>query len=383
MQFHQWAKSVRPVVPGSLHGPSYARELISMFTTVNEGEWNTRNDPTSTASISDDVLTSLMSRDAGFSKGLANAIYSRLNIDNLICLIEDLDEPAQNLIRLNFESFGVRIRLTHVAEDACLILLDILERLAKIKKPDLQARIRIRQLAAKARYREELLVLSDGCLQCGKTLNIESHDKSKASYMIVLLDEDIEEPLRDDFAVLCTEHGEKYQLAHTKKEEQQLRANLARLLAKHRLADNVVPLGLEKEISLLLDAVSNIPYEQRIPDPKFKAVDLEQKIHDADLLSQATDAVSVYKPFIVNQLKSKEAREQLKFTRLCNQVQGAWLTFESSGLDQPGQFRQLCDWMNNHTGSGIYVCGILISYFIHICEVFRPDVDVETDYAIA
>lgn len=167
------------------------------------------------------------------------------------------------------------------------------------------------------------------------------------------------------------------------KEEQQLRANLARLLAKHRLADNVVPLGLEKEISLLLDAVSNIPYEQRIPDPKFKAVDLEQKIHDADLLSQATDAVSVYKPFIVTQLKSKEAREQLKFTRLCNQVQGAWLTFESSGLDQPGQFRQLCDWMNNHTGSGIYVCGILISYFIHICEVFRPDVDVETDYAIA
>lgn len=194
MQFHQWAKSVRPVVPGNLHGPSYARELISMFTTVNEGEWNTRNDPTSTASISDDVLTSLMSRDAGFSKGLANAIYSRLNIDNLICLIEDLDEPAQNLIRLNFESFEVKIRLTHVAEDACLILLDILERLAKIKKPDLQARIRIRQLAAKARYREELLVLSDGCLQCGKTLNIESHDKSKASYVIVLLDEDIEEP---------------------------------------------------------------------------------------------------------------------------------------------------------------------------------------------
>lgn len=41
MQFHQWAKSVRPVVPGNLHGPSYARELISMFTTVNEGEWNT------------------------------------------------------------------------------------------------------------------------------------------------------------------------------------------------------------------------------------------------------------------------------------------------------------------------------------------------------
>ena len=39
--------------------------------------------------------------------------------------------------------------------------------------------------------------------------------------------------------------------------------------------------------------------------------------------------------------------------------------------------------MNNHTGSGIYVCGILISYFIHICEVFRPDVDVEADYAIA
>ena len=38
MQFHQWAKSVRPVVPGNLHGPSYARELISMFTTVNEGD---------------------------------------------------------------------------------------------------------------------------------------------------------------------------------------------------------------------------------------------------------------------------------------------------------------------------------------------------------
>lgn len=383
MQFHEWAKSVRPVVPGNLHGPTYARELISMFTTVTEDEWGTWKDPTSSVSASDEVLTSLMSRDAGFSKGLANAIHARLNIGNLIYLIEELDEPAQNLIRLNFDSFGVQIRLTHVAEDTCIILLDILERLAKIKKPDLQARTQIRQIAAKARYRDELLVLSDGCLQCGKTLNIESHGKSKASYTIVLLDEDIEEPVRDDFAVLCTEHGEKYQLAHTKEEEKHLRAKLARLLAKHRLADSAVPLGLEKEISLLLDAVSNIPYEQRIPDPNFKAVDLEQKIYDDDLLYRAIDAVSVYKPFIVTQLKTKEAKKQLKFTQLCNQVQGAWLTFENAGLDQPEQFRQLCEWMSEHTGSGTYVCGILISYFIHICEVFRPDVDVEADCEIA
>lgn len=102
-----------------------------------------------------------------------------------------------------------------MVEDACLILLDILKWFAKIKKPDLQARTRIRQLTARVRYREEPLVLSDGCSQCGKTLNIESHDKFKASCATVPLSEDIEEPICDDFIVLCTRHGEEYQLAHT------------------------------------------------------------------------------------------------------------------------------------------------------------------------
>lgn len=45
MKFFELAACLEPAVPGGLARAPYLRELISIFTTVTEDEWNTRKDP--------------------------------------------------------------------------------------------------------------------------------------------------------------------------------------------------------------------------------------------------------------------------------------------------------------------------------------------------
>lgn len=67
---------------GELACAPYLRELISMFATVTEDEWDTAQDPSILPPNS--VLESLASHDSAFSKKLANVITVRVDINALI-----------------------------------------------------------------------------------------------------------------------------------------------------------------------------------------------------------------------------------------------------------------------------------------------------------
>lgn len=80
MKFHELGTRPAPTVPGGLTRAGRTREMISMFTTVTEDEWNTNRAPSTLPP--DSAFESITSRDSA-SKKLANAIWARLDIDAL------------------------------------------------------------------------------------------------------------------------------------------------------------------------------------------------------------------------------------------------------------------------------------------------------------
>lgn len=99
MKFHELAACLEPAVPGGLSRVPYLRELILMFTTVTEHEWETNRGPSTLPS--DPVFESRASRDSALSEKLANAICARLDINAFIERLHELDLVTQELTAQN------------------------------------------------------------------------------------------------------------------------------------------------------------------------------------------------------------------------------------------------------------------------------------------
>lgn len=370
MKFFEFAEAMRPLVPGKLTRAPYLRELISMFTTVTDDEWNTDKDPVT--AVSDSTLDSMASRDSAFTKKLAQTLHSRLNINNFIDLVEELEEPAKALIAQNLGQFGLVTQIDQLALDAANELVDILREKAKITADDADLRRRIRIHAALASYRQELLVRSRGCQSCGASMVTQSHGKSKAQPRIVFLDGDDHAPSRDDFAVLCHPCADKYELAHTEEDVAVLRAKNARLIAQQQLGDELAPLGLDKKLVDLLRRIKDLPRAKRSFDPNYVAVPLEAKINDEDLLSRCADAMAIYQRVIRLESQALEDSGEFRFNRMLNQIKTAWWAMLDADLSQADIFARLSVWIADKTGGDRYASEVLVAYMIQICELFNP-----------
>ncbi|MDO5722517.1 MAG: hypothetical protein Q4P06_08280 [Actinomycetaceae bacterium] len=370
MKFFEFAEAMKPLVPGKLTRAPYLRELISMFTTVTEDEWGTDKDPVTV--VTDSTLDSMTSRDSAFTRKLAQTMHSRLNINNFIDLIQDLDDPAKVLIAQNLDQYGLTTQIDLLAFDAANELVDILREKAKITTDDAALRRQIRIHAALATFREELLVRSRGCQSCGASMVTQSNGKSKASPRIVFLDSDTPEPSRDDFAVLCLSCANKYSLAHSDKEIAALRRSNAFLLAQQQLGDDLAPLGLDKKLVDLLKRIKDLPRAKRSFDPNYVAVPLEQKLSDEDLLSRCSDAMAIYQRVIRVESQALESSGEFRFTRMLAQIKTAWWAMLDAPLSEAEIFSRLSNWIADQTGGDRYASEVLVAYMIQICELFNP-----------
>lgn len=372
MKFFEFAQAVRPLVPGGLNRESYLRELISMLTSVPESELGHRFDPS--VFPSDNTLQSMYSRDKDFTKKFAEALFSRLDTDNFIDLLESLELPAQELIVSNFSSLGVKIPPNHFSDEITAAVLKILAEKAKIKVPLEQKIDSIRRSAAIRRNRDLLLARSRGCLSCSAPLEINARNETASSYKIICLrDDPIDTYQVDDFAPLCQSCAEKFELKHNAEDVARLKSTLLKQ-KRDRDANSAIllPLGLHAEIDALLDQLKNLPANLVVRDPNYNVVPLHQKIDDEDLLHRCSDAMAVYKTHIEEALRQKEDLGVVSFRELCGKAKAASCNLEALGLDETEIFHRITQWLVANTNSKQYVCGILVSYLIQICEVLTP-----------
>lgn len=370
MKFFELASCLAPAVPGGYARAQFLRELISMFTNVTEDEWATRRDPS--ALPTDAVLESMMSRDSGFSKKLAGAICSRLSTSNFIDHMNDLDLPTQELIAQNLAAYGEQVDLTDFALEVTTLLVEILHAKAGVSPAVTVVMERAKIEAALSKYRELLLVRSRGCAKCGTPLRTDSHESSRSSYGIVFLDSDTDSYVPDDFAVMCKPCAERYNLAHTTDDVTQLRSGNRALSAAETVDAGLVPLGLDGRITQLLTVINQLPLDQAVPDAGYDVVELAKKLDDSALLRQCKDAMATYDAVVRNAAKSLEAQGLLDFDEMRHQIRSAWFVMRNSGMSQYDIWRRLAAWIHEHTRVDEYVCGIIVSFMIQICDVFKP-----------
>lgn len=370
MKFHELAACLAPALPGGLARAERMRELISMFTTVTEDEWGTRNDPT--ALPSDSVLESMASRASGFTKKLATAICARLDINAFIERMDELDLATQELIAQNIATHDEHVDLENFAYDVAELLIGILHEKAGL--PDKTAAVlqHAKIHAALTKSRDLCLTRSRGCATCATPLRTESHGSSQASYDIVFL-EDATDPLGpDDFAVPCKPCAERFNLAHTEADLAQLRAHNQSLNAAATVDEGLAPLGLDGKISQLLAVINQLPLEEAVYDSNFNVVELAKKLDDMALLRQAKDAMATYEPVVRNAAKSLEAQGLLDFEQMRHQIKCAWFVLRDSGLSQYEIWQRLTSWIHEHTRVDQYACGVVVAFMIQICDLFTP-----------
>lgn len=220
MKFFELAACFEPAVPRGLARAPYLRELISMFTTVTGDEWTTRKDPSNLPT--DSTLESMCSRDNAFPIKLAKALYARLNTDQFVSTMEELDLPVKEIIANSIAAYDEHVDLEHFAYDVTALLVTILHDKAKLSDRTTQLLRTVKMQSVRAANEKYLLVRSRGCGLYGTPLSVTSGNASQDSFDIVFLDQP-GEFTRDDFAVTCKPCAEKYNLAHTEADVAQLR----------------------------------------------------------------------------------------------------------------------------------------------------------------
>ncbi len=370
MKFFELADCLQPVVGKSLARAPYLRELISMFTTVSETEWNTRADPS--ALPSDATLEAMASRDTSFTKKFANAITSRWGIENFVDRLDDLQLPTKRLIADNIAKYGEQIDLEYFAEDVAQLMVEIVHEKARTDRGKDEVLRKIAVQGARSRYEKLIIARSRGCAFCGAPLSVTSHESQQDSYQIVFLDTDGTDFTPNDFAALCKTCGEKYSLNHTPEDIEALKSKNRLLAMNDQIDERLVPLGLDAKITELLKAIHNLPVEDLAPDVSYDVMAMKVKLDDAQLVRRVRDHMTIYESVVREKAKALEEAGQLDFERMRDDIWGAWHVLVRQGLSKDEIWARLTDWIHRHTEIDEYACGIVVSFLTQICELFKP-----------
>lgn len=370
MKFFELASCLTPAVPGGYSRAPFMCELISMFTNVTEDEWNTRKDPSTLPTEA--VLESVASRDPGFSKKLATAICSRLRTGIFIGHMNELDRPTQELIAQNIAAYDEHVDREDFAYEITELLTGILHAKAGLADKTTAVLKNAKVEAALSKYRDLLLVRSRGCAKCSIPLQTDSHDSSQGSYGMAFLDDAVGSYGPDAFAALYKPCAERYNLAHTADDLAELRAHNQALSTADSVDTGLAPLGLDSKITQLLAVINQLPLEQAVPDTNYDAVELTKKLDDMALLRQCRDAMATYKSVVRNAAKALEAKGQLDFEVVRHQIRSAWFVMRDSGMSQYEIWQRLTAWIHEHTRVDEYACGIVVSFMIQTCDLFKP-----------
>lgn len=370
MKLFELADAVSPMIPGDKNRPDKWREFIASFTWLNVDDLKDPNDPA--VFVTDETYKSMNSRDSAFTQKLAKALFARLDTNNFIDLLFAQDEATQALIIENVRAYGEYIDPDDFAYQIAELLVRILHEKGKIKE-DLATRLRkMRIHAQRVRNKDLVLARSRGCARCKAALKVTSHDQVASSYTIVFLDTEDEIPTNTDFAAMCKPCAEKFELSHIPEEANDLRAYMCELAALEEIEGSLAPLDLDEKIKTLLHRINDVPELSKGTPSNYKVVDLAEKIEHAGLLRRCRDLMANYEHVVREHCKALVRSGELDFDQMCGQISSAWYVMRDRGLTQDKVWNQLTAWVDENTKVDTYAAGIVVTFMIQICEVFKP-----------
>ncbi len=143
-------------------------------------------------------------------------------------------------------------------------------------------------------------------------------------------------------------------------------------LLETALHDATLSLGLEKEISFVVQNISKITSEE-LSEIDYSAVPIASKFSSDELLlkTKVTSYVLTYFPYIRDQFKNLEGSSSLNFQVLSSQIRACFLKMNDCNAQKSQIFECMVDWLKKKTlNSSTQACEAVISFFIQECEVF-------------
>lgn len=173
---------------------------------------------------------------------------------------------------------------------------------------------------------------------------------------------------------VCNNCYEKYKDTSNDSIIRSLNDKKKTIMAKKSFDKSVDALEMEKEISLVLEALS-VADPTELPVFQYSPVEVRQKIYnDRMLFSKVWSNVVQYFPFVEDKLRQLNNERRLTYERITADVKRAYLEFASNETNKEKIFNQLCEWLAEKAQTDKKTaCEAIISYYIQNCEVFERE----------
>lgn len=173
---------------------------------------------------------------------------------------------------------------------------------------------------------------------------------------------------------VCNNCYEKYKDISNDVVVRSLNEKKKTILAKKSFDKSVDALEMEKEISQVLEALSDADPTE-LPTFQYTPVEVKQKIpNDKMLFSKVWTNVVQYFPFVEEKLKQLNNERRLTYEKISWDVKRAYLEFATNETNKEVIFNQLCEWLAEKAQTDKKTaCEAIISYYVQNCEVFERE----------
>lgn len=177
-----------------------------------------------------------------------------------------------------------------------------------------------------------------------------------------------------DYIAVCNNCYEKYKDTSNDAVVRSLNDKKKAILVKKSFDKSVDALEMEKEISQVLEALSDADPTE-LPTFQYTPVEVKQKIpNDKMLFSKVWTNVVQYFPFVEDKLKQLNNERRLTYEKISGDVKRAYLEFATDEQDKEVIFNRLCEWLAEKAQTDKKsACEAIISYYIQNCEVFERE----------
>lgn len=345
-----------------------------------------------------DISKKVYKGDRVLPKAAARFMISHFQKDAFVELVEGMGESILNNLCSQLSENGIECDIDNVADVASDCFHSFLD--AAIDENDtiqtgLSASAEIRAESGDATNQDTLLLIEvdNKCPLCnapllvrnGKGMNVKRYKItqifpdnvgrnmylafSKHSRMYGVYDHP------DNLIALCTDCSTDYLSEPTEEEFLHLLAIKKALQQRNKLLQGMDDVGLESEISEVVNGMINIDRAGELVELRMDALKVRQKIKPTNklLIDSVTDDVTHYYSYIEGLFADIDGKESATFDRIASEVRLAYQKIKNEGLSQEAVFEYMADWLKEKLPIGQrndMAINAVISFFIQNCEVF-------------
>ena len=332
------------------------------------------------------------------AKATARFVKGHFDGRNLASAIDEMDDVVKENLCNDLKKYGVPCDIDSVGDVVSPLFLQFVE--AAIDENDtiqtgLSASAEIRAESGDATNQDTLLLIEVGnkCPLCNAPLLVRNgKGKNVKRYKITqILPDHVSRDLYltfskhsrtygnydhpDNLIAMCTECSTDYLSEPTEEEFLHLLAIKKALQQRNKLLQGMDDVGLESEISEVVNGMKNIDRAGELVELRMDALKVRQKIEPTNklLIDSVTDDVTHYYCYIESLFADIDGKESGTFDRIASEVRLAYQKIKNEGLSQEAVFKYMADWLKEKMPIGQrndMAINAVISFFIQNCEVF-------------